>query len=194
MSDAADGNAARRAAILDAATGVFLRYGYRKTSMDDLARAAGLSRQGLYLHFATKEVLFAEGLLRMVAANRAAGRAALARSELSVEDRVVEMFVAIHADLLGQNGEHLNELMLAAKQLVGPAADELEAEQAADLARLLRNEGVAAAWKSGGLSARELAEHLMAASFGIKHRVADAAEYRARMKISVAVVCRGKAA
>ncbi len=44
---------ARRESILQAAVGVFLRYGYKKTSMDDLARAAGLSRQGLYLHFAT---------------------------------------------------------------------------------------------------------------------------------------------
>jgi len=32
----------RRDAVLAAAQGVFLRYGFKKTSMDDLARAAGL--------------------------------------------------------------------------------------------------------------------------------------------------------
>ena len=48
---------ARRAAILETAMRVFLRYGFKKTSMDDLARAAGLSRQGLYLHYRTKEEL-----------------------------------------------------------------------------------------------------------------------------------------
>ena len=39
MVEAPDGNA-RRAAIVDAAAQVFLRYGFKKTSMDDLARAA----------------------------------------------------------------------------------------------------------------------------------------------------------
>jgi AcrR family transcriptional regulator len=34
----------RRAALLAAAAEVFARYGYRKASMDDVARAAGLSR------------------------------------------------------------------------------------------------------------------------------------------------------
>ena len=39
----------RREALLEAAVGVFARYGFRKTSMDEVARAAGVSRQGLYL-------------------------------------------------------------------------------------------------------------------------------------------------
>ena len=47
----------RRDTLFHAAAGVFPRYGFRKTSMDDLARAAGLSRQARYLHFATKEAL-----------------------------------------------------------------------------------------------------------------------------------------
>ena len=37
---------------------LFLRFGYRKTSMDDIARAAGVSRQALYLWFPNKEALF----------------------------------------------------------------------------------------------------------------------------------------
>ncbi|MEJ1972949.1 MAG: helix-turn-helix domain-containing protein [Lacunisphaera sp.] len=48
----------RRTALLEAALGVFARFGYRKTSMDEVARAAQISRQGLYLHFANKEELF----------------------------------------------------------------------------------------------------------------------------------------
>ena len=37
---------------------VFGRYGFRKTSMDEVARSADISRQGLYLYFASKEALF----------------------------------------------------------------------------------------------------------------------------------------
>ena len=48
----------RRGHVLDVAMGVFARFGFRKTSMEEVARASHLSRQGLYLHFATKEQLF----------------------------------------------------------------------------------------------------------------------------------------
>mgnify|MGYP000181502491 FL=1 len=67
----------RRAALLAAAAEVFARYGYRKASMDDVARAAGLSRQGLYLHYPTKEQLFREGLRHLIDTLLAGASAAL---------------------------------------------------------------------------------------------------------------------
>ena len=63
MPDSSESSAARKEGIVKATSGKFLRYGFKKTSMDDLARAAGLSRQGLYLHFATKEALFKQMVL-----------------------------------------------------------------------------------------------------------------------------------
>lgn len=50
--------------ILRAAVPVFGRFGFRKTSMEDLAAAAGLSKQGLYLHFASKEDIFVAAMQR----------------------------------------------------------------------------------------------------------------------------------
>ncbi|WP_332818931.1 TetR/AcrR family transcriptional regulator [Sphingopyxis sp.] len=50
--------------ILDAALPVFIRFGFRKTSMADIARAAGISRASLYLSFNSKEELFRAGSLR----------------------------------------------------------------------------------------------------------------------------------
>jgi len=50
--------AGRRDAILDAAIPVFGRFGFRKTSMEDIAEAAKISKQGLYLHFSGKEEVF----------------------------------------------------------------------------------------------------------------------------------------
>src|SRR5262249_126679 len=52
----------RRAGLLEAALGNFVRFGFRKTSMDDVARDAGISRQALYAHFADKEELFREAM------------------------------------------------------------------------------------------------------------------------------------
>lgn len=192
MAETEAPTAARRAAILEAATGVFLRYGFKKTSMDDLARAAGLSRQGLYLHFATKDALFKEAVLQLIATTRAAGRAALGRDALDVEERLLGAFEAVHGHAIGQPGaEHMNELLETAGQLVGPVVEELEQSLVADVARVLRSAGVAGRWKDAGVSAKELAEHLYAVSFGLKHRVSAHAGYHDRMRVAVRIVCRG---
>ena len=190
--EASDASTARRQAIAAAATGVFLRYGFKKTSMDDLARAAGLSRQGLYLHFPTKDALFKEAILRLIATVRAASRAALAREGQGVEERLLGAFMAGHGAMIGQAGaEHMNELLATSVQLIGPVLDELEQGLVADIARVLRGAGVAARWRAAGVSAKDLAEHLHATSCGLKHRVATAAEYHDGMRTAVRIVSRG---
>ena len=53
-------SARKRKAILEAARTLFLRNGYRGTSMDEIAAAAAVSKQTVYKHFADKESLFSE--------------------------------------------------------------------------------------------------------------------------------------
>ena len=48
----------RKKQILDAAFQCFLQFGYSKTSMDDVARKANLSRPLIYLKFKSKQDLF----------------------------------------------------------------------------------------------------------------------------------------
>jgi AcrR family transcriptional regulator len=48
----------RRRRVRQAAMDVFLRYGYRKVTMDDIARGVGISRPALYLVFPNKEAVF----------------------------------------------------------------------------------------------------------------------------------------
>jgi TetR/AcrR family transcriptional regulator, mexJK operon transcriptional repressor len=50
----------KRRAILDAATGVFLKSGYLGTNMDEIATLSGVSKQTIYKHFSSKEGLFVE--------------------------------------------------------------------------------------------------------------------------------------
>lgn len=54
---------AKKAKVLEAAQSVFFRYGYRRTTMGDLASAAGVSRPALYLLYCNKEQVF-EAVLR----------------------------------------------------------------------------------------------------------------------------------
>jgi len=46
---------AKREKVLEAALGVFLRYGYKRVTMNDIAEAARISRPALYLVFDSKD-------------------------------------------------------------------------------------------------------------------------------------------
>lgn len=46
--------------IIDTSRKVFGKYGYRKTSIDDIAREAGLSKTAVYYYFKNKEDIFRE--------------------------------------------------------------------------------------------------------------------------------------
>jgi AcrR family transcriptional regulator len=53
-------SARKRAAILSAATDVFLKGGYLGTNVDAIAATSGVSKQTVYKHFGSKEALFIE--------------------------------------------------------------------------------------------------------------------------------------
>jgi AcrR family transcriptional regulator len=55
----------RRAAILEAAATAFAHSGYAATSVDDVARAAGITKLIVYRHFETKENLYRSVLERV---------------------------------------------------------------------------------------------------------------------------------
>ncbi len=48
----------KSATIQNAAIGVFLDYGFKRTTMDDIAQAAGMSRPALYLVYKNKRDIF----------------------------------------------------------------------------------------------------------------------------------------
>jgi AcrR family transcriptional regulator len=187
----ASAGADRHAAILDAAIGVFLRYGYRKTSMDDVARAAGISRQGLYLHFKAKDDLFKQATTWLAQQSLAAMRAALAREDLPLEERLTGAFEALHTQSDGSQMslEHMNEIVATARQLVGPVLEDFDRVFVEELARAIESGGAAVPWRAAGLTARSLAQQLHAASHGLKHYAPSSADYQAGIRIAVQLVC-----
>lgn len=159
---------ARKKRLLDAALGVFVRFGFRKTSMDEVAKAAGVSRQALYLHFATKEELFRAAVLQLFDAAHAAATERLG-GDAPLERRLVDAYDAWFGPLVGALGAHNDELASAAKDLVGPVVAEREADLVEAVARALRRAGLAAAYKPAGLTAKQLASTLHATARGLKH-------------------------
>ena len=87
------GKEAARETILDAAFERFSRYGYRRTSMDDIAREAGIARATVYLYFRNKEEIFRALAGRLHDLHvRAAEQAAAAGG--SIEDRLERTLAA----------------------------------------------------------------------------------------------------
>ncbi|HEX4702996.1 MAG TPA: helix-turn-helix domain-containing protein [Pseudonocardiaceae bacterium] len=78
--------------ILDAALAEYLAHGFRRTSVDDIARRAGLGRATLYRRFATRDELVQAVLAREC--RRFFAEIAAATDALStLADRLVEGFV-----------------------------------------------------------------------------------------------------
>ncbi len=57
---------AARDAILDAAERLLPRFGYKKATLDDLAKEAGIARRSIYAHFPSKEEVFLCSIDRVV--------------------------------------------------------------------------------------------------------------------------------
>jgi AcrR family transcriptional regulator len=75
----------KKSRILAAARSVFLRYGFRRVNMNDIAEAAGLSRPALYLLFKNKEEIFIAAYLRWVDETIAQVEAAMAQTAVPKE-------------------------------------------------------------------------------------------------------------
>src|SRR5947209_8557223 len=66
MRDAIVSSATTREAILDATDRLLARYGFRKMTIDDLAREVGIGKGSIYLHFTSKEEIALSHIDRMI--------------------------------------------------------------------------------------------------------------------------------
>jgi AcrR family transcriptional regulator len=176
---------ARRQQVIQAAIGVFLRYGYARTTMRDIAQAADLTRPTLYQSFSDKEVVF-----RAV-----------------VETMATEMFTTIREGLAHRSGLEVKlrfacetwgaggfELVLAnpdAKDMFDLCFDpvkDIYAEFEEILAGILR-EPLSQA--DLAIEAEELAHIIVFSIKGFKETARDGAEMRRLIAAHMAVIAAG---
>ncbi len=130
--------ARRTARILEAATRLYLTYGARRTSMEDIANEAGMAKGSLYLSFKSKDELFhalIESLLNQWLA--------AARNRLTETTDIVgrltaylDMVVGEPARLL-QSTPHAADLLQAKGRLARELLAEYRREIAQDLSEVL---------------------------------------------------------
>lgn len=189
------GNAeARRTEILDAALHVFGQYGYRRSSMDDIAREAGIAKGTIYLSFASKEEVF-QALAQRLSERMLTGAEAAARRPGTTMDRLA----AMHAAWFGTYTETITRSPHAAELL--DAKHRLSADLVADGAsryhRLVRDvlaEAVATGeldLEPTGLTTDTAAELLIAAARGLEPTPDEPAAYRRSLSTLARVMIAG---
>jgi AcrR family transcriptional regulator len=134
-----------REAILDATDQLLARYGYRKMTMDDIAREVGIGKGTIYLHFASKEEVTLSHVDRII--ERLKERLwAIARTDADVEIRLRLMLVTrvlFRFDSVQHYRQSLNDLLAALRpKLLARRARYFE-EEARVFAEVL-NEGARA--------------------------------------------------
>ncbi len=176
--------------ILEAALGVFLRYGYRKTSMDEVARAADLSRQGLYLQFATKEDLFRATVEYALRGALDAAAARLRDGDQTIEERLIGGFDEWVGRYVGMmHGHDVAELIELRDTMLGPLLTEYEQQFMEAVTRAIRGSGLPAAYKRAGLTARQLADTLHATAVGLKHTSPSRPAFVEAFTVAVRAMC-----
>jgi TetR/AcrR family transcriptional regulator of autoinduction and epiphytic fitness len=180
---------AKQKALLDAAVGVFARFGFRKTSMDEVAKAAGISRQGLYLQFSNKEELFRRALEYSLRQQYTAAAEALARTDTPLEQRLAAACDAWSGRFIGISGADAADLMCASTSLGGTTLADYETQFDFALADCIANSPLMRVCAVAEVTPEAAAQALHAMARGLKHRAKTRAEFQTAMTAAARMFC-----
>ncbi|MBY8871283.1 TetR/AcrR family transcriptional regulator [Micromonospora sp. PLK6-60] len=172
-------------AILTAAYECFTRHGIRRTTMDDIAAAAGMSRPAVYQYVRNKDDAYRRLAERLFDASLARARAAAAAPGTPTADRLLAVLDA-KLDLtltLHRDSRHAAELLDASGKLTGDLAAAYTRELTAVLAGALA--------EPAGPRAAAVAEVLVALTRGLEADLTDPDLPRQRLRDGVALIVAG---
>lgn len=181
--------------ILDAAYGCFTRHGVRKTTMDDIATAAGMSRPAVYQYVRNKEDAF-----RRLAARIFDGALAQARLAATADGTLTQRLDRVLAVKLGVTQQLFRDSRHAS-ELIGETARvsaDLDRAFMAEMSDLLTTTIIDAAAQAdlalGASNAREVAELALALTRGLEADLSDPYRPRERLRNGIALLVAGLAA
>jgi AcrR family transcriptional regulator len=163
-----------RTRILDAAMLVFRRHGFRRSSIEQAAEAAGLTRQALYHHFKSKEALFRaviellydNALVAEIAAANAAEKAGGSLADILVAELTGRLSLAIASF---EGSPHIEELfsehLVQGRDIYQKYAGLYDAQVVATIERVCRKRGLVLA---PGMTSRDLSRYAVMAINGTK--------------------------
>ncbi len=176
----------RQAYILETALKVFARHGFKKTSMEDIAQAARISRQGIYLHFKSKEDIFKASIQRAIDDNLAAAGKAL-NSNDCLEDKLLHALDEWFGRYVGLFHIEASDIPQYVRQLFGDAVDEWRGSFQQQLIKVIAG---GSSQKLKVQRATEIARILCACGMTWKNDLASRDEFLNRMKATIRICCQ----
>lgn len=185
-------------AIAAAALAEFSAFGYRRASIESIARRAQVSRATVYAHCSGKEELFRDLVSRLHEEHLAAMREVADAPDLDIESRVTRLLQArfLRFVELTSSSPHAAELYDRHGALCGDIAQSAHRRAEKITIAVLRHAAAAGEIDLGasGLTLAQVAGVLNDCAFGAKGEdpaTATPAEFTARLSRSVAVIFAG---
>ena len=177
----------RRSQVLGAALLVFARYGYRKASMDDVAKAAAISRPGLYFYFSSKPELFRATVQHALDDSIKAAQLALSDPERPLRERLIEAFDHWSGRYVGPMAQEIGILIDSNPDLL----DTMPVEYPKRFLAIVTDALAAAADTptQTQVPPTDVAKTLLSTAIGIKHDVDTRDQFRARMTTAIDLYC-----
>jgi AcrR family transcriptional regulator len=185
MNNAIDLEKSTRERILGESIHVFGRLGYRKSSMESLAAAADLSKQGLYLHFSGKHELFQASLRYYLDQGLGLVRAHLARPGQTLSARLLsamEAWFGRHKDTFASGAL---DVAVTGLRIANENGEQYQAIYRREIAR-----AITAAGKESAGSASDIAQVLFVCGLSWKEPGLSREEFMARMALCIKVCLR----
>ncbi len=164
----------------------FARYGYRKTAMDDVARALGISRQGLYNRFGSKQALADWATGALIDRSAAEALRCIGQPSKTLVARLVDAldaWVGRHIDAL-HSSPHGSDVIAMLRHHPPDAARAAERRIVAAMTEAIRFAGPGSAVSRAG----SMAQALCWTARGLVHAVPDHAGFRRQMEHIVAAL------
>lgn len=177
----------RRQFVLDTALSLFCRFGYRKTSMEDVAKAAKISRQGLYFYFTNKQDLFREAVIVALENDVRAAQQTLEDSARPLRDRLIEAFDDWTGRYIGPMTQDVALLVEDHPDIFGSILSEYPQR----FKKMVLEAIVAETPTEHPELALGVTQTLLGAAFGFKHQVDSREAFLERMTTAVDLLIVG---
>ncbi len=174
--------------VLLTALRIFFRYGYRKTSLDDIAQEVGVSRQTLYQRYKNKEQLFINAVDVELATALNNCRQIADKNTDDVENQLLNMFDVLwgpYIDLL-ELSPHATEIISVSNELVGDCCEKMLKQVLALIERVLEKTYD----PHPSISYAQIADTLVYLGEGAFHKSHCRKKFNNHIKNGISVICR----
>jgi AcrR family transcriptional regulator len=185
----AGNESARQAHVLETALTVFIRHGFRKTSIEDIAQAAGISRQGIYLHFKNKDEIFSAAIQKSLDDRLQAAHEILDDDRLTLEEKLFKALDEWFGQHVGLYHPEASDLVAQCERVLGDAVAKSRSSFQKKLAKVIL---ASSAKKTKGADKRAatIADMLCACGLTWKHSFSSRQEFLEKMCDAIHLCCR----